>query len=159
MFYGEDRQPLPASSLHHPVFYPALHRAGLRHVRIHDLRHTFASLLIQQGESLAYIRDQLDHHSIKITVDTYGYLVLGRNRQAVDRLDDPRPDLVEETQESTPDATIRNLYVTTTREASLETTGKCLKVQENLFRIKSLASKHFFATLRQGSKPDVGDRS
>ncbi|MBI2986215.1 MAG: hypothetical protein HYY45_05540 [Deltaproteobacteria bacterium] len=41
-----------------------------------------------QGESLAYIRDQLGHHSIQITVDTYGHLVPGRNRQAVDRLDD-----------------------------------------------------------------------
>jgi integrase len=36
------------------IFYPALHRSGLRRIRIHDLRHTFASLLIQQGESLAY---------------------------------------------------------------------------------------------------------
>jgi Phage integrase family len=47
------------------VFYQCLSKAGLRHVRIHDLRHTSASLLIQQGESLAYIRDQLGHHSIQ----------------------------------------------------------------------------------------------
>jgi integrase len=45
--------------------------------------------LIQQGESLVYIKDQLGHHSIQITVDTYGHLVPGGNRQAVDRLDDP----------------------------------------------------------------------
>lgn len=50
--------------------------------------NSFASLLIQQGESPAYIRDQLGHHSIQITVDTYGHLVPGGNRQAVDRLDD-----------------------------------------------------------------------
>jgi len=64
-------------------------RAKLRQVRIHDLRHTYASLLIAQGESLAYVRDQLGHHSIQITVDTYGHLVPGGNVAAVDRLDDP----------------------------------------------------------------------
>ena len=86
------------------VWPKLLAKAGLRQVRIHDLRHTFASLLIQQGESLAYIRDQLGHHSIQITVDTYGHLVPGGNRQAVDRLDDP--------QEHPPAATIRNLSAT-----------------------------------------------
>ena len=70
------------------VFYRCLAKAGLRHVRIHDLRHTYASLLIQQGESLAYIRDQRGHHSIQVTVDIYRHLVPGGNKAAVDRLDD-----------------------------------------------------------------------
>ena len=70
------------------VFYRCLTKAGLRHVRIRDLRHTYASLLIQQGESLAYVRDQLGHHSIQVTVDIYGHLVPGGNKAAVDRLDD-----------------------------------------------------------------------
>jgi integrase len=65
-----------------------LAKAGLRKVRIHDLRHTFASLLIANGESLAYVKDQLGHHSIRVTVDTYGHLVPGGNKAAVDRLDD-----------------------------------------------------------------------
>jgi len=55
---------------------------------IHVLRHTFASLLIQQGESLTYVRDQMGHSSIQITVDVYDHLVPGGNRAAVDRLDD-----------------------------------------------------------------------
>jgi len=70
------------------VFNKLLVAAKLRRVRFHDLRHTFASLLIEQGESLAYIRDQMGHSSIKVTVDTYGHLVPGGNRQAVDRLDE-----------------------------------------------------------------------
>jgi integrase len=75
------------------AFYRILTAAGLRHIRFHDLRHTFASLLIQQGESLAYVRDQMGHASIQITVDTYGHLVPGGNRAAVDRLDDAaQPD-------------------------------------------------------------------
>ena len=52
------------------------------------LRHTFASLLIQQGESLTYVRDQMGHRSIAVTIDIYGHLVPGGNRTAVDRLDD-----------------------------------------------------------------------
>jgi integrase len=86
------------------AFYPILKQAELRHVRLHDLRHTFASLLIQNGESLAYVRDQMGHHSIQVTVDTYGHLVPGGNRQAVDRLDDP--------EEYEPEATSRNLSAT-----------------------------------------------
>jgi len=79
---------LDPNNLRKQVFYRCLDLAELRRVRFHDLRHTFASLLIQQGESLAYVKDQLGHHSIQITVDTYGHLVPGGNRQAVDRLDD-----------------------------------------------------------------------
>jgi integrase len=67
-------------------FYPLLKKAGLRKVRIHDLRHSYASLMLEQGESLAYIRDQMGHHSIQVTVDLYGHLVPGGNRAAVDRL-------------------------------------------------------------------------
>ena len=67
---------------------PALKHAGLRTFRFHDLRHTFGSLLIQDGASLAYVRDQMGHSSIQITVDTYGHLIPGANRQAVNRLDD-----------------------------------------------------------------------
>jgi integrase len=70
------------------AFYRVLRKADLREIRFHDLRHTFASLLIQQGESLAYVRDQLGHRSIQITADVYGHLVPGGNRAAVDRLDD-----------------------------------------------------------------------
>ena len=78
------------------AFYRLLTAAGLRHIRFHDLRHSFATLLIQQGESLAYVRDQMGHASIQITVHTYGHLVPGGNRAAVDRLDDTtHPDATQ----------------------------------------------------------------
>ena len=80
---------LDPSNMRKHVFYRALDLAEMRRVRFHDLRHTFASLLIQQGESLPYVKDQLGHYSIQITVDIYGHLVPGANRNAVDRLDDP----------------------------------------------------------------------
>ena len=82
------------------MFYRILSKAKLRRIRFHDLRHTYASLLIQQEESLAYVQEQLGHSSISVTVDVYGHLVPGGNRAAVARLDDG------------PDATICNPYAT-----------------------------------------------
>jgi len=70
------------------AFNAVLDKAGIRKVRVHDLRHAFASALLQAGESPAYVKEQLGHHSIKMTVDVYGHLVPGANRRAVDRLDD-----------------------------------------------------------------------
>jgi integrase len=74
-------------NLRRRVFQKLLRAAKVPDVRLHDLRHTFASLLIQNGESLAYVRDQLGHSSIQVTVDIYGHMVPGANRAAVDKLD------------------------------------------------------------------------
>jgi Phage integrase family len=68
-------------------FLPAVEHAGLRRIRGHDLRHTFGSLLIQGGASLAYVKEQMGHSSIQITVDTYGHLIPGANVNWVDQLD------------------------------------------------------------------------
>jgi integrase len=58
---------------------------------VHDLRHSYTSLPIQAGESLAYVRDHLGHHSIKVTVDICERLVAEGNKAAVDRLDHDFP--------------------------------------------------------------------
>lgn len=70
------------------VFYRLIELAGVPRFRFHDIRHTFASLLLQNGEPLHYVKEQLGHASIQTTVDTYGHLVPGSNRAAVNRLDD-----------------------------------------------------------------------
>ena len=98
VFPNETGKPMNYSNMMNRHFKPGLKAAKLPEIRFHDLRHTYASLLIQKGESLPYIRDQLGHHSIKVTVDIYGHLVPGGNKEAVDNLDD--------------DATKRNLYAT-----------------------------------------------
>lgn len=65
-----------------------LRKAGIRKIRIHDLRHTYASLLLSKGESPVYVKEQLGHHSIQMTADVYDHLIPGLNRQAVNKLDD-----------------------------------------------------------------------
>ena len=87
VFCGTGGGPLDADNLRHRVFYKVVKKAEIGELRIHDLRHSYASMLIANGESLAYVRDQLGHSSIKVTVDLYGHLVPGGSRQAVDRLD------------------------------------------------------------------------
>ena len=57
------------------------------HFTPHCLRHTYASLLPQQGESIVYVQRQLGHASIQLTVDTYGKWLPMGNKAAVDRLD------------------------------------------------------------------------
>jgi integrase len=69
LFPSEAGTPLNGSNVYSRYFVPAIEKAGLRQFRMHDLRHTYASLLIQAGASLAYVRDQLGHSSIRVTVD------------------------------------------------------------------------------------------
>jgi integrase len=88
LFTTDEGELISADHWRRQVFHKVLRKAGLRSIRIHDLRHTYATHLIQNGTSLVYIRDQLGHHSISITVDTYGHLVPGENQGMVDALDD-----------------------------------------------------------------------
>jgi len=44
----------------------------LRQIRLHDLRHSYASLMLQQGESVTYVKEQMGHHSIQVTVTSTG---------------------------------------------------------------------------------------
>ncbi len=87
VFCNEEGKPIWESDFKRRVFHKALSRAGRRRIRFHDLRHTFGSRLLQNGESPVYVKDQMGHHSIKVNVDIYGHLVPGSNRAAVDRLD------------------------------------------------------------------------
>ena len=87
VFPSEVGTPIEMNNFSQRVFKPLLASAGLRRIRFHDLRHTFGSLLIQAGASLAYVRDQMGHSSIQVTVDIYGHLIPGANISYVDRLD------------------------------------------------------------------------
>jgi len=59
--------------------------AGIpRPLRIHDLRHTYASLALQRGVPLLVVSRQLGHASIAITADTYGHLVPDATREAAE---------------------------------------------------------------------------
>jgi integrase len=87
VFTESDGEPLKVETVAARYMEPALTRAGLKRFRLHDLRHTFGSLLIQSGASLVYVKDQMGHSSIKITADTYAHLIPSENTHLIDRLD------------------------------------------------------------------------
>jgi integrase len=63
-------------------------RAGIRKVRFHDLRHTCASLLHEQGADARMIMEVLGHSSIRVTMDIYTFVRLDSQRSAFDRVGD-----------------------------------------------------------------------
>ena len=74
VFSGERGGPMPPSVLAR-AFHATIKRAGVARIRFHDLRHTFASLLIMAGKHPKYICSQMGHHSAAFTLDTYGHLM------------------------------------------------------------------------------------
>jgi integrase len=73
------------------IFRKALEKAKLRRIRIHDLRHTYASLRISKGDNIQDVSKQLGHHSVKLTLDVYSHWMPGKKKSEVDALDDHTP--------------------------------------------------------------------
>lgn len=61
--------------------------AGLPHIRIHDLRHTAATLLLTQGVHPRVVMELLGHSQIAITMNTYSHVVPALRKEAADRMD------------------------------------------------------------------------
>ena len=62
-------------------------RTKTRYIRLHDLRHTSASLLIAQGVRAKIISERLGHSDIRITMDTYGHALRSADQAAADTLE------------------------------------------------------------------------
>lgn len=87
VFCSSDGDPVTPDHLVKCEFQPTLVRARLKKVRWHDLRHTFATLLINQGENIKFLQQQMGHASIKTTIDDYGHLFPVNNEQVGGRVD------------------------------------------------------------------------
>jgi integrase len=68
------------------AFRQLLTDAEIRHVRFHDLRHTYASLMAEAGAPPKYVQDQLGHSSIQVTMDIYSHLFPGGGQEWVNKL-------------------------------------------------------------------------
>lgn len=110
IFPNEAGEPVNYSNMVQRHFIPALEKAGIieteakkkpegskkrirtkkvkgKNVRFHDLRHTYASLMIEQGENIKYIQTQLGHSSPMVTLNVYAHLMKETNQDAVLRLE------------------------------------------------------------------------
>lgn len=62
-------------------------RANVRFIRLHDLRHTSATLLINQGVHAKIISERLGHSDIRVTMNTYGHALQKADQEAANKLD------------------------------------------------------------------------
>lgn len=60
----------------------------LKKIRIHDFRHSHASLLINNGEDYLVVKERLGHASITTTIDTYSHLYPSKQKDLADKLDE-----------------------------------------------------------------------
>ena len=78
--------PMSNTNLLQRGFYPALRRAGLRKIRFHDLRHSFASLLIANSEDIVRVSRLLGHSSPTVTLNVYSHMLPNEHYGSADRL-------------------------------------------------------------------------
>ena len=57
-------------------FADLLAKNNLRRIRFHDLRHSCATLLLENGATLKQVQEWLGHHSYVVTADTYGHVLV-----------------------------------------------------------------------------------
>ncbi|MBO0784046.1 MAG: site-specific integrase, partial [Ktedonobacteraceae bacterium] len=71
----------------HQQYEKLLDVAGLPRMRFHDLRHSAATILLSLGVNIKVIQELLGHSNIQITLNTYGHVIPGMQKQAMHSLD------------------------------------------------------------------------
>ena len=87
VFANEIGKPVEAGNLLRRSFWPLLAKAELPRIRFHDLRHTAATLHLQQGVHPKVVSELLGHSSIGLTLDTYSHVLPDMQQQAVAAMD------------------------------------------------------------------------
>jgi integrase len=89
VFPNQIGKTMNAKNLTSRHFKPILKRAGLPHsVRLHDLRHTCATVLLKKGQHPKFVQELLGHANISITLDTYSHVLPGMGDGLADAMDD-----------------------------------------------------------------------
>ena len=87
VFANEEGNPIDCVNMTKRFFHPALKASECPRIRFHDLRHTYASLMIEQGENIKYISSQLGHTNPTTTLNIYAHLMKQDNQAAVCKLE------------------------------------------------------------------------
>ncbi|MBT3787135.1 MAG: site-specific integrase [Alphaproteobacteria bacterium] len=86
VFPRPDGSPTPPDSFS-TRFADFIRRSGLKHIRLHDLRHSHATQLLLQGVHPKIVSERLGHSNIGITLDTYSHVLPGMQEDAVLKID------------------------------------------------------------------------
>ena len=87
VFSREDGSPLVPNAVT-SAWIRLVRRAGLEGIRLHDARHTHASLMLKQGVHPKIVQERLGHSTIAITLDTYSHVAPGLQEAAANRFDE-----------------------------------------------------------------------
>lgn len=90
VFANIDGKPIDPCTLTHN-FARIVRRASLGNVRFHDLRHTFASIMLLRGAKPKVISKALGHASVAFTMDVYSHIISGMQEDAMALLDEVLP--------------------------------------------------------------------
>jgi integrase len=88
VFTTETGTPINPSNLRQRSLAPLLRKAGLPHIRFHDLRHTCATLLFGKGVHPKFVQELLGHASIATTLDTYSHVMPDMGDQTAAAMED-----------------------------------------------------------------------
>jgi len=87
VFCHHDGKPLLPNTVSH-VWEKLAIRTGLKGIRLHDARHTHASLMLKQGIHPKVVQERLGHSTITTTLDTYSHVTPGLQQAAANKFDD-----------------------------------------------------------------------
>lgn len=87
VFPRKNGEPLNPDRFRLEIFKPMLKKAKLPEMRIHDARHTYASLLLQANAPMIYVKEQMGHSTIATTVNIYGHISPSANKSITNMLD------------------------------------------------------------------------
>jgi integrase len=87
IFCSEEGTPLSIPNLTYRYFRPILEKAKLPRIRLYDLRHTCATLLLMAEENPKVVSERLGHSTIVLTLDTYSHVLPTMQQQATARLE------------------------------------------------------------------------
>ena len=87
VFCNEFGRPLHIPNLTYRHFRPTLEKARLPQIRLYDLRHSHATLLLSADEHPKVVAERLGHSTIVLTLDTYSHVLPTMQKRATDKLD------------------------------------------------------------------------
>jgi integrase len=87
VFSWSDGNPMLPNSITH-AWIRLVRKAGIKAIRLHDARHTHASLMLKQGAHPKVVQERLGHASIQVTLDTYSHVAPGLQDTAARRFDE-----------------------------------------------------------------------
>jgi len=89
IFTNEKGNLIDGNNWRRRVFNKALKKAGLRRIRIHDTRHSYATLRLSKGDNIVDVANQLGD-DVTVVLKVYSHWMPGKKKAEVDALDDPQ---------------------------------------------------------------------